>query len=371
MRRSDSSESSEEEEEPEVEEEAEADTIPLISSPSESELASRHARIQIKPFIPGHTPPNNKIFQTITVYGRRRTGKSVFIKWDMQAYKHLIPWWWAFTKTQLNSYYETFIPKKFILDDISSHQLEEIMERQRVARMLMEEADEKGLRPINPLIGIVWDDVSGKDIRYNEILAAYYYTGRHFMSRNYFAAQHVTLTPPPIRSNTDLVVIFNTDHRPSMETHWENFAGQLEKDVWFQVLQKGTIQPHTFLAIDANPNVPFTERFYSGKAKVLEAELEYIMGCAQYWQDSVKQLQKIASGKYKRRAELFDGLADWKPPGYKPTPPKMSQTTGSLRPEEYPCTDVFVECGKKGNLKCDASQLIPNTLLSLGPTKEE
>lgn len=137
-----------------------------------------------KRFIP-HVQPKIDLFSTITIYGKRRTGKSVWVKWFLQAYKQYFPWFWVFTKTRQNLWYSSFVANKFIIKDFDANVLNKIMQRQQAAidKHLSKDDDQ------NPRIGIIWDDYSGNDIRFNQSLNEYYYTGRHYASINFFCAQ--------------------------------------------------------------------------------------------------------------------------------------------------------------------------------------
>src|ERR1700760_3609309 len=102
---------------------------------------------------------------------------------------------------------------------------------------------------------------------------------------NYFLAQYITETPPPIRTNTDLAILFNTDHHGSLERYAEDFSGKMNKREFIEFFKNMVSEPHPFLAIDNDPNCDPRLRYYTGKAEVLDADIEYIMGCEAYWQD--------------------------------------------------------------------------------------
>ena len=266
----------------------------------------------IQQFDPGVQPKVN-LDSTITVYGKRRTGKSVFGKWFLQPFRKEIPWVWVFTLTKFNSWYATFIPDKFIMSDFSADVLYNIMKRQKKAvKMYLKQMEEGNPDPINPLALLIWDDYMGNDIRFNKMLHRYYYTGRHFATFNLFMTQYVKETPPPIRSNTDIAVLFNTDHRTSLEIYAEDFAGRMGKRDFIDMFLRVASEPHSFFVIENDPNCPYNKKFYRGKAEVLEADISYIMGSAEFWQGSEKQLNDIISGKMKRRLEIRGKLSEHK-----------------------------------------------------------
>lgn len=256
-------------------------------------------------FIPG-VQPKIDLFSTITIYGKRRTGKTVWAKWFVQAYRQYFPWAWVFTKTAQNCHYATFVPKKFIIPEFDASVLDKIMERQQKAEEAYLEDPN-----IDPRAIIFWDDYSGNDIRFNTKLSEYYWTGRHYLTLNFFCAQHVTLTPPSIRSNTDLVVIFNSDYADSIEEYWKCFAGKIEKKAFVMFMEEYLDKtPHGFVAILNDPNCPPEEKYYYGVADVIDVELDSILGCQEYWAGSEKQLEEISNGKMKHKIELIKKLSE-------------------------------------------------------------
>ena len=138
----------------------------------------------LQEFKPG-IDPDISLFSTVSIYGKRKSGKSVFIKDFLQYYKSFYPWYWVFTLTQLNSFYASFIAENYVIPEFDAEMMEKIMERQAVARKKCEEQIQRGDKEItNPRAVVIWDDYNGNDVRYNQTLARYYYTGR--VSKNGF-----------------------------------------------------------------------------------------------------------------------------------------------------------------------------------------
>jgi len=262
--------------------------------------------------------PPIQLFNTTSIYGKRRSGKSVFVKWYLQFFKHEIPWYWVFTLTQLNSFYAGFIPDKFVIPDFNAAAMDMVMERQTRARKLAERNPD-----FNPRACVIWDDYNGADVTYNRALANYYYTGRHYFTMNIFCAQHITLTPPAIRSNTDLAVLFNTDYADSIEHYNRDWAGKLDKHQFATLFAMATCQKNHFLAIDNDPTIPIEDKFYTGKAEMLDEGPDWILGCKEAWRDNQKQLYAIQTGVYAHLAALAHKLSEHKPSKLTKTNPLM------------------------------------------------
>lgn len=132
---------------------------------------------------------------------------------------------------------------------------------------------------------------------------------RHYWTLNLFAAQHITLTPPAIRSNTDLVVLFNTDYADSLEHYHRDFAGKMPKEMFYQMFREATGDPHSFMAINNDPNIEYSKKFYKGMAEVLDEGPDYIVGCPEMWKDNIEQLKDIYAGKYVLRAHISSDMS--------------------------------------------------------------
>lgn len=299
-------------------------------------MCAELSQISLNKFLPGEKPLPS-LFSTWTVYGKRRTGKSVFVKWNMQYYKHEIPWYWVFTKTKMNSHYASFLANNYIFNFFNNSVMDSVMARQENARAAAEGSQDKpeGQR-FNPRAAIVWDDYSEKqDIRFNDSLATYYYTGRHFFTMNYFCAQHIKITPPAIRTNTDIAVLFNTDNWDTLEEYHKSFAGKMPKAAFFAMFFEAVREDHNFMVIDNNPNTPYQEKFYVGKAEELDEDFDYVCGCREFWQNNLDQLKAICEGAMKVKVKLAHDLAEHHQSPYA-SDFGAERNQGKLRPEDMP-----------------------------------
>jgi len=268
-------------------------------------------QVKINDFIPGVAPfiPFNS---TVTCYGKRRSGKSVFIRWFMhEALREYVPWFYVFTKTKHNRFFEGFMPEKFILPIFNDEILEMIMERQKKAMKIYNSQDpDEGDDVLNPRLCLIWDDYNGKSITYSERLKDFYWTGRHFQVMNIFCAQYVKLTPPGVRTNTDYVVLFNTDSYDNLKQFHEDFAGKMDFYAFVRMFRENIEKnPFSFLVIDNDPNVSYDQKFYWGMADKLPFDLDHILGCESFWRDSKEQLYDIGSGKMEKIIERISKVS--------------------------------------------------------------
>lgn len=115
----------------------------------------------------------------MSVYGKRRSGKSVFLRWfAFHALREWIPWYFCFTHTKHNMFFEGFMPSRYVIPRFSAGILGDIMELQEKKIKLFLDQPPDHPNPLNPRVCVFWDDYNGRDITFNDALKDYYYTGR-------------------------------------------------------------------------------------------------------------------------------------------------------------------------------------------------
>ena len=269
--------------------------------------------MKVSPFVPGISPPM-PLNSTLTVFGKRRSGKSVWLRWLVFEYlRPLIPYYYAYTYTKHNSFLEAFMPSAYVFTDFKSETLRALMDKQKEAVLLYLKHfdDEKFKDRINPRIAVFWDDYNGKDVTFNDTLKDYYYTGRHYQTFNIFNAQYVKLVPPAVRSNTDYAILFNTDYMGNLEEYHHSYAGKMDKHAFYTMFRKYTEEvPYGFLCINNDPNIPYDEKFFSGVASELPVDLDHVVGCALAWKGNIKQLKEIADGSMQKRLDRIKNISN-------------------------------------------------------------
>lgn len=119
------------------------------------------------------------------------------------------------------------------------------------------------------------------------------------------------LTPPPIRTNTDLAIIFNSDYADSIKDYHQAFAGKLDHKTFEMIFTKFCEdQEHGFLVIVNDPNVAAQDKYFYGLAEDVPVGRESIAGCAQFWKGSEKQLKEIQDGTMEKRMEKMKKLTN-------------------------------------------------------------
>lgn len=128
----------------------------------------RIVSVDAKPFIPG-VQPMIPLNSTMTVYGKRRSGKSVFLRWFTFLYlRNFIPWFYCFTHTKHNLFFEGFMAASYVIPVFSADILHKIMARQETAINIYLSQRPDTPQPFNPRVCVFWDDYNGK-VRNNSL----------------------------------------------------------------------------------------------------------------------------------------------------------------------------------------------------------
>lgn len=149
-----------------------------------------------------------------------------------------------------------------------------------------------------------------QDITFNDKLKDYYYTGRHYQVFNVFNAQYPKLTPPAIRTNTDYVVLFNTDSMSNLQQFHEDFAAKMDYYAFVHLFRENVeMVKHGFMVIDNDPKISYDQKFFFGVAEEFGFDLEHIIGCMEMWKENNKQLENIANGKIASKIKRISKLS--------------------------------------------------------------
>ena len=265
--------------------------------------ANTFVNIQPKPFLIGQDP-EIKVNSTVTIFGRRGTGKSFWVRWFMYHYKSIIPWVYCFTKTKFNNFYANHMPEKFIIQGYQKDKLKKIWDNQKNAMGLYAEGKE-----LNPVIAVIWDDCMDDKIKYDDTLREYYYESRHVGSMNIMCCQWVTNVGPGVRANTDYIVILKCEFARQLEELWKDYAPRTNKEQFYQMVDRYT-KDDGFLFVVNDPRAPENNVWYYGKAEEVPREgWDAVWGSKEFWKDSERQLKLVLDGSLARKQDRLAEIA--------------------------------------------------------------
>lgn len=143
---------------------------------------------------------------TIVLAGRRRTGKTTFVKGFLKAVRPFFPRVLVFTKSTADCEYRNFIPDKYIIEGMDDKILANVIKQQK--HDLKEYRKGKLQKNINLLVII--DDCMSDGLRMVKSLDELFYEGRHIKISVVVTMQYIKAIPPALRDNADLLVCFPT-----------------------------------------------------------------------------------------------------------------------------------------------------------------
>lgn len=254
---------------------------------------------------------------TITIIGRRRSGKTFWADWLMYHLRHRFPAGIVITGTKLNNFWARRVPEEYIHDVKNLNEiLPQVFERQKY---LMEHPE----LGIDPRFFLILDDVLSDKykIRFSKPLSQIFTDGRHHKLFIIVTTQDPRGIPPDLRENSDLAVVFRQFQATRKESICEDFISYIDqkslrlKFLWEKTKKltengeeyqyqsdnaEGTKSqsdgiPQTLCVLQANLTEDVREIF---KRSVAEKVPDYILGDVDYW-------KVMESGNWKSLLDTF------------------------------------------------------------------
>lgn len=293
---------------------------------------------------------------TICIYGKRRTGKTHFLKcllWQMRPHFRKVV---VFTKTKFNGELVKLFPDSVVINHFTPKLLTDIMEAQKKdVKAARDYAEKTGEPTRNERLLIVCDDVlsggegGSKVYRYNEAIDKAFFEGRHYLVSFVCTSQDSKGLPPNLKQNTDLSVFFQMQARRDRETIGDNCLPFLHSDLdirdFFRCLHR---YKHQFIAVlNCKASRPIEEQVFIGITTPEELLPLFVMGCYASWKEKdLKQLTKLGfeylaydptdegwniesylAEKPKPRADRVNGM------GFRPRPVSVEEQQPRQKPK--------------------------------------
>jgi hypothetical protein len=244
---------------------------------------------------------------TVSIFGKRNTGKSFYARYLLYILKDYIPWGWCLTNTPQNGWWQQMIPEKRIYKGWRPDLIKKIMEIQR-ERIRNKE--------INPFVFIILDDiVSDNALRYDPTLRELYYEGRHFGIFILICAQYVYGLPPGNRANTDFAITFTQHQQRQIKQLHEDYMTEYKNWQYLRRDMNRILGEHECLIINQrDPDLRGVERYHKDKAN---EPPPFYMGTKQYWEGSdweeqVKKWKPIADRDNLEKMKKMKEEMEWK-----------------------------------------------------------
>ena len=178
--------------------------------------------------------------KTINIISKRNSGKSVLIKYLVNKEKKLFDRIFIISPSeQINSFYESLTPSKFIFDSFNESWCNNIIKKMT----------ESMLKKENFHILIIFDDcLCDSNIRNSESLRIIFTRGRHINISIITSLQYIHQLLPVCRTNADFVFAGNST-RNSIELLEQDYNTFLKKDTFFN-MYKIAIKNYGFFVIN-------------------------------------------------------------------------------------------------------------------------
>jgi hypothetical protein len=184
--------------------------------------------------------------------GKRHTGKSWCLK-DVLSYHSDMPVGVVISPTEkANGYFEKFIPKMLIYDEVAPDTLKKLLDRQStISAERKREIKKFGSSQIDARAFLILDDCL-YDKRWidNIYIRSMFMNGRHFNLFFLITLQHALGLPPVLRNNIDYVFIFRNNIRKEREKIYHHYAGMFPTFEAFEQVMMQTTENFECLVID-------------------------------------------------------------------------------------------------------------------------
>ncbi len=188
-------------------------------------------------------PTKIKSDSVVVFIGKRNTGKSYCMK-DILSYNRDIPVGVVVSPTErANGYFEKFIPKMLIYDDLEEKIVSKFLSRQiNITKDRKKELEKHGSSTIDPRAFFILDDcMYNKAITKDKNIRCIFMNGRHYKIFLLITMQHGLGLPPDLRSNIDYIFIFRNNIVKEREKIYNHYAGMFPTfDVFNQVMNQCT-----------------------------------------------------------------------------------------------------------------------------------
>lgn len=205
-------------------------------------------KLELKKF----DPTKIKNDSVVVFIGKRNTGKSYCMK-DIMSYNRDIPVGVVVSPTErANGYFEKFIPKMLIYDDLDEKLVSKFLNRQiNITKDKKRDLEKHGSSTIDPRAFLILDDcMYNKAIMKDKNIRCIFMNGRHYKIFFLITMQHALGLPPVLRSNIDYVFIFRNNIFKEREKIYHHYAGMFPSFEVFNQVMNQTTENFECLVID-------------------------------------------------------------------------------------------------------------------------
>lgn len=218
---------------------------------------------------------------TMVLFGRRRSGKSWFVRWIFHMYAHIYRLVIVLTNTKQNEFWSEHVPFRYIhkYDPFVVQRI--IEEQESIIAQNKLNADHPELIQ-NPYIAVILDDVVSNDMHHDPLLNQLFYEGRHSNMAIFITTQHPKALPPGVRSNADAAIIYPQISENDEEAIRKAYCNFFDDKTDFSLALSQYTREHKCLVIFLGDNQAMPlQRLYWYKA---DDPGTFFCGAREYWE---------------------------------------------------------------------------------------
>lgn len=234
------------------------------------------------------TIPDNAI---VTFIGMRNTGKSFLVRDHLYHHKD-IPIGTVISPTEsANKYFENFIPKIFIHEDIDENIIANVLKRQKIIqKKINKEVRSRGTSNIDPRAFLILDDcLYDKKWLKDENIRCLFLNGRHWKISFIITLQDPLGLPPVLRNNIDYVFILRENKINNRKRIYENYAGMFKTfELFCSVMDQCTENYECLVIHNTSKSNQIQDQVFWYKA---ESHEDFKIGVREFWEMSNKEAE--------------------------------------------------------------------------------
>ncbi len=226
---------------------------------------------------------------TIVVLGKRRSGKSCFIRSLLGNYLRVFfPRVYVFTKTAASGEYAKFVPEAYIIDFLDLDLLQKIFDTQKKYK----HKSRKGSFHGNMNVLIIMDDCLSENLKYKKLVNEIFYEGRHMNICFIVTSQDLKGLSPGCMANADFGIFFNVRSERDKEAMRTKFCDFMANDEEMEeVTSQVTLKKWHVIAFDqSEPSIPPEFTMFCGRAP---DPPPFVLGAKKWWKHNPHQLAAI------------------------------------------------------------------------------
>lgn len=259
---------------------------------------------------------------TIVVLGKRRSGKTVFIKSLCGNYlRPFFPRVYVFTKSFYSGEYAEFVPEAHIYPGLTPDEVDKksgkglkeggitVLAKIFQMQKKLKEACKAGKFHGNMNCLIIIDDCLSDGFRYQKLIDEVFFEGRHMNICFIVTSQDFKGVNPACTGNADMCTQFRCRSERDKEAVRTKFCDFFKNDEEFEALTGQALQKkwHSVSYMQDKPHIDPRFTIFCGRP--IEPG-PFVMGCKRWWKENQKQLLAIVKNN-PELAYLLQPNADW------------------------------------------------------------